>query len=114
MAASGLGLILTSRAAAAPAAASKKKIKKKDRCKKCPESCSFIFHEAGGAKYCGTGNTTKQDPCKPCTSSSECTEGAYPHCITDFTIISTGERKQIGVCQPYTVGLCSAVFACRT
>jgi len=94
--------------------------KKKKQCPKidegpiCPVTCGAIFHEAGGGTLCGTGLNSPQNPCLPCASSQECTSGEFPNCITDFTIISSGERRQIGVCQPYTNGLCSAVFACRT
>jgi hypothetical protein len=93
--------------------------KKKKRCPRpprCPASCSFLHHEVDGGDICGTGLAVKQTPCAECTSSRDCnaTDSAFPHCVTDFTILSSGERRRIGVCQGYNNGLCSAALACIT
>ena len=91
--------------------------KKKKRCPRpprCPASCDFLHHEVDDRDICGIALTVKQDPCQECTSSFDCTDGLFPHCVTDVTNLRTRERRRIGVCQGYTNGLCSGGLACIT
>ena len=99
-----------------PGAAKRKKKKGKDRCPTCPASCSFRFSAVNGKTICGIGSSVQQGPCKPCTSDSDCTSAAFPHCINAVKIISTGQTVGLGVCQTTpTVGFfCANVSACVT
>jgi hypothetical protein len=116
----GLGSGLFAAASLALAVRDGETKKKKKKCKKpptCPGSCAFLVYEPGvNGKYCGSGFEV-QGPgpsCVPCSPQSPCVNGDFPHCLSTFEDLATGQIRFFGGCGAYQSGVCGRVLACVT
>ena len=78
-----------------------------------PKPCQFEYRTTEARRVRGYGYADFPSPCAQCATSRDCVTAAFPHCLRDYTSLTSGTRYDLTrACGAYLKGVCGRVNAC--